>query len=236
MLSRIAFAVGLSCHGCADQPAGLVDDAFDHGIRRGTDEASAVAGFLREGFPRVCVDVADPGGSVDAHREPGGQLGIGGGTHEVVERCEGGGAGVVEEREVLGVCVAVAYQPVEDESTPERRKVLSGHGRAVAQQLDGLDNRRSSLGLILAVGRTAKRLTDVLLVQPADGLGSHVAVVALDQQVGEAGDGGPLVSEGSGQFHNTRQLHAEGLVVDETWKARGLRLEDVRCRGSCIQG
>ena len=62
-------------------------------------------------------------------------------------------------------------------------EVLSWYGRAVAQQLDSLQHCRSSLGLILAIGGAAERLTNVLLVQSADGLGGHVAVVALDQQI-----------------------------------------------------
>ena len=107
------------------------------------------------------------GRPVDAHRQPRRQVVVDRGADEVVQRSERRRASVVEQREVLPVRVAVADQPVEDERFPEARQLAARNRRRAPQQLDRLADARPALGLVLAIGRDAERLADVLLMQDA---------------------------------------------------------------------
>ncbi|MPN29067.1 hypothetical protein SDC9_176515 [bioreactor metagenome] len=121
--------------------------------------------------------------TADLHRHIGGQIRIDRRRQHVIKWRQHRGSIHEQQREILGVCVMIADQGIEDHVVEQAQNLRCAGAGNPSNQVETLPQPRATFILVFRLRHHAQRLTKILLVQtPSKTLCICLPVVTLDHQ------------------------------------------------------
>ena len=125
--------------------------------------------------------------------------------------------------------IGVSDDQIEDHRIEQLQHINSRPGCDPAEKREAILERRAALACVFGLCRHAERLTEVLLMNPADqAIFAAEAVIALNEQKGSVPHN-PRLHRGHVETDDSGKAHHQGLVLGRTGEPGNRRLEDV-CR------